>query len=156
MSISPKIQFSSKGVRPDRFFSAYRSADQSISNTTWTKVQFNAEDFDVGNCYDSVTNYVFTADVAGYYFFASAVCFAAMVDGNWIQMGIYKNAALFRLISSTVLGGSADPVIGGSTMMKLAAGDTVAIGVYQNYGAARSIAGGALYTSFTGYRIAPV
>ena len=48
-------------------FSAYMSGDQSISTSTWTKVQFNSELFDTDNCFDSTTNYRFTPTVAGYY-----------------------------------------------------------------------------------------
>ena len=48
-------------------FSAYANASQSISATTYTKITFNAEEFDTANCFDSTTNYRFTPTVAGYY-----------------------------------------------------------------------------------------
>ena len=48
-------------------FLAYISADQTIGNATFTKAQFNTEVFDVGGCYDNVTNYRFTPNVAGKY-----------------------------------------------------------------------------------------
>ncbi len=49
-------------------FYAYRETSvQSVSTTTWTKIQFNAESFDTANCFDSTTNYRFTPNVAGYY-----------------------------------------------------------------------------------------
>jgi len=48
-------------------FSAYMSADQSISTNTWTKVQFDSEAFDTNSNFDSTTNYRFTPTVAGYY-----------------------------------------------------------------------------------------
>lgn len=49
-------------------FRAYRTtSQQSFSQNTWTKVQFNAENFDTDNCFDSTTNYRFTPTKAGYY-----------------------------------------------------------------------------------------
>jgi hypothetical protein len=48
-------------------FSAFRSGNQAFSATTWTKLQFNSEEFDTNSNYDSATNYRFTPTVAGYY-----------------------------------------------------------------------------------------
>lgn len=48
-------------------FSAYLSSNQSISSSTWTKIQLANEDFDTASCYDHVTNYRFTPNIAGYY-----------------------------------------------------------------------------------------
>ena len=48
-------------------FSAYRGSTQSVSSSTFTKVQINTEEFDTNNCFDSTTNYRFTPTVAGYY-----------------------------------------------------------------------------------------
>jgi len=48
-------------------FSAYQNSAQSVSSGTTVKVQFQAEDFDTANCFDSTTNYRFTPNVAGYY-----------------------------------------------------------------------------------------
>ena len=41
-------------------FSVQRSANQNISETTKTKVQFNTENFDTDSAYDNSTNYRFT------------------------------------------------------------------------------------------------
>jgi hypothetical protein len=48
-------------------FSAYLSADQTITSSTFTKVQLNAELFDTNSNFDTATNYRFTPTVAGYY-----------------------------------------------------------------------------------------
>ena len=48
-------------------FSAYRSGNQTLSTSTLTKIQYNAENFDTNNNFDSTTNYRFTPTVAGYY-----------------------------------------------------------------------------------------
>ena len=47
-------------------FRAYRTTNQSVNNTTSTKIIFNAEDFDTNSNYDTSTGR-FTPTVAGYY-----------------------------------------------------------------------------------------
>jgi len=48
-------------------FSAYQSSAQSVSSSTWTKVQFQTEEFDTNSNFDNATNYRFTPTVSGYY-----------------------------------------------------------------------------------------
>jgi hypothetical protein len=48
-------------------FSVYRSGSQTLSTSTLTKIQYNAENFDTNSNFDSTTNYRFTPTVAGYY-----------------------------------------------------------------------------------------
>jgi len=74
-------------------FLAYRSTDQSISDDTLTKVEFDTEIYDTDNCYDNSTNYRFTPTVAGKYFVYSSIRGDAQADSN-IQshsIRIHKN-----------------------------------------------------------------
>jgi hypothetical protein len=48
-------------------FSAYGNVSYSITSGVDTKVRFQTERFDTANCFDNVTNYRFTPNVAGYY-----------------------------------------------------------------------------------------
>jgi hypothetical protein len=48
-------------------FSAVKLTNQSLSNTTFTKVAYTGETFDTANAFDSSTNYRFQPQVAGYY-----------------------------------------------------------------------------------------
>ena len=41
-------------------FQAYLSANQTLPDNTWTKIQFDTEDFDTDSAYDPSTNYRFT------------------------------------------------------------------------------------------------
>ena len=83
-------------------FSAYLSAAQTgLTNTVWTKVALNTEDFDTANAFDSTTNYRFTPQVAGYYQINAGVCGdAATINPNTVFASIYKNGSGYR---STVL-----------------------------------------------------
>jgi len=53
-------------------FEAYLSANQTITDSTATKVEFNTEVYDTNGYYDNATNYRYTPLVAGkYYVYAS-------------------------------------------------------------------------------------
>ena len=75
-------------------FSAYRSTTQSISSATQTKIQFNGEQFDVNNCFDSTTNYRFTPNVAGYYQINSSMNSGASTSPTEVSLTIYKNGSV--------------------------------------------------------------
>jgi hypothetical protein len=81
------------GTNTPAFF-AYLSADQNISNGTWTKAQINTEVFDIGSCYDNATNYRFTP-TAGKYLFTCQVAFATGTDFSNGAISLYKNGSLF-------------------------------------------------------------
>jgi hypothetical protein len=80
-------------------FSAYLGASQTISNSTWTKVQLSAEQFDTNNNFDSTTNYRFTPTVAGYYQFNAT--WGVNATATAIQIAIYKNGSSFAVLSQT-------------------------------------------------------
>jgi len=73
-------------------FSAYLSADQSVSSGVITKIQFDTEEFDTNNCFDNITNYRFTPTVAGYYQINASL----RSEGSSLSLAafyIYKNGS---------------------------------------------------------------
>ncbi|MBA7697921.1 hypothetical protein ES703_106593 [subsurface metagenome] len=73
---------------------AYRAdTRQTITTSTFTKVEFNAETYDNQNEFDSTTNYRFTALEAGYYYIAVSSSFVDALDGKRYHSVIYKNGA---------------------------------------------------------------
>jgi hypothetical protein len=80
-------------------FSAYASGGQNVSNITFTKIQFNNENFDTNNNYDKDTNYRFQPTVAGYYQVNSVILFGGGVSGFSAYSSIYKNGTLYLLSS---------------------------------------------------------
>jgi len=58
-------------------FHAYLSSNQSVSSATFTKAQINTEVYDTDGAYDNSTNYRFTPQTAGKYFFYGMV----FIDG---------------------------------------------------------------------------
>jgi len=59
-------------------FRAYSNANQTLSATTLTKVQFNTEEFDTTTDYDNSTNYRFTPSVEGYYLISTNILFVGV------------------------------------------------------------------------------
>ena len=76
-------------------FSVYRSGTQSFSNSVFTKVQFNAEDWDTNFCYDNSTNYRFTPNVAGYYHVSLSLSWG-FTSGGVSFAALYKNGSAWK------------------------------------------------------------
>lgn len=78
-------------------FSAYQSSAQTLSSATWTKLQFQTEEFDTNSNFDNATNYRFTPTVAGYYQVNGGLAIAASNTG--IRVAIYKNGTVYKYLS---------------------------------------------------------
>ena len=95
-------------------FSAYQSSAHSATNGVNTKVQFQTEQFDTANCFDSATNYRFTPNVAGYYQVNAAV---AQVTASQTELALYlfKNGSAARLLQNNIT--PAARQVAGSTLI---------------------------------------
>ncbi len=94
-------------------FSAYlNTGAQTLSNATWTKLTFNAEEFDTNNNFDATTNYRFTPTVAGYYQIDVSMYFDYSVSQFTNAEGaIYKNGSAFKKVVQQGYGGYGTGVI---------------------------------------------
>ena len=72
-------------------FSVYRNGTQSITNNTYTKVQYNTENFDTDNTFDNSTNYRFTPAFSGKSFLVASVRVYGTTDFNNFIVEIRKN-----------------------------------------------------------------
>lgn len=75
-------------------FSAYRSTNQTVNNSTWTKVQADVEEFDTNSNYDNAANHRFTPTVAGYYQINGEVKLTG--SASTLIASIYKNGSEFK------------------------------------------------------------
>lgn len=132
-------------------FSAFGNA-QTVSNTTWTKVVLQNEEFDTNSNFDSGTNYRFTPTVAGYYQITGSVYYGTTTGGTTVS--IYKNGSEFKRGSQNagVSGGGSQSYVSaliyfnGST-------DYVEFYLYQNSGGSVTTNGGAALQYFQGILI---
>src|SRR5210317_1441292 len=65
---SGNITVNNAALKNTPAFEVYLNSNQSISASTYTKVQYNTEILDTDSCYDNATNYRFTPTVSGKYF----------------------------------------------------------------------------------------
>lgn len=133
-------------------FSAYRSGAQSITTTTWTKVQVNAETFDPDSAFDATTNYRFQPTVAGYYRINGAVNFTSTGSVMACGAAIYKNGAIASPPSYAPLSGVAAMSV--STLVYLnGSSDYVELWAHLNSSGTINIAGGADATAMSGHLV---
>jgi hypothetical protein len=93
--------FATAGGTNTPAFSVYRNATQSITAGVVTKIQFNTEEYDTNNAFDSSTNYRFTvpSGKAGKYFFTiNATITQDTQDSNRIILYIYKNGSVIARV----------------------------------------------------------
>ena len=70
---------------------ARRHSDQSISHNSWTKIQFNLEDWDLGSNY-STSTYRFTATTQGYYKATGQCMYDELTAGSSVVLiSFFKN-----------------------------------------------------------------
>ena len=72
-------------------FSVYRNGTQAIANNTATKVQYNTENFDTDNTFDSSTNYRYTPAFSGKSFLVGSIRLYGTDDFNNYTLEIHKN-----------------------------------------------------------------
>ena len=90
-------------------FFAYRtSSNQSFSQNTDTKIQFNTELFDTDSCYDNSTNYRFTPTVAGKYYISAGAYIDGTTTSSPTGLKLYKNGSEYHtalIYSGGLVGG---------------------------------------------------
>jgi len=135
-------RFTSTGYKPAiaPLFRAYLSANQSISNTTFTKVHFNTKVYDTTSDFDT-SNYRFVPSVAGYYYVHGAVRYNNGLDGKVLVSQIFKNG------SATIAFEGSSNSTDSSTQMSVivymnGTTDYLEFYTYHNYGSATNIYGG--------------
>ena len=139
-------------------FLSYRNGSaQSVTTTTFTKIAFNAEEFDTASAFDSTTNYRFTPQVAGYYQLNATVTstyatlkrllFQFWKNGSVVNGGSDLDKASADASSFNTSSASTLLYMNGTT-------DYVEIYVYLNgttSGSTLGVANGINATSFSGY-----
>jgi len=89
---SGNVTTSASGLQNTPAFQAKMSADQTISDDVYTKVQFNTEDYDTNSMYDTST-YRFTPTTSGKYFIYTYASLSAEAASELdsARLSIYLN-----------------------------------------------------------------
>jgi hypothetical protein len=89
---NPDIAFSDNAPDYNVLCRAVRAtSNQTISNATETKVELNYETFDVGNDFDSTTNYRFTVPVTGYYHIDAQIVWITPTENVEYRLMVREN-----------------------------------------------------------------
>jgi hypothetical protein len=139
-------------------FEATRSSDQTLSSSTYAKVQYNTETFDTAGAYDNSTNYRFTipsGQAGKYYIYASATISSnAQTDFNFGNIVIYKNGSEYRnLISDHRANPVYRPYVAVQAIMDLAVSDYIEIYARVNTGSATPKIQGTNANYFGAYKL---
>ncbi len=98
ITIPDAVTVSSVSLSNTPAFQAYRTATQSISNSTFTKVENNVVLFDTDSAYDNSTNYRFTipSGKAGKYAFGVSCNIHDLPDAGYAYALVYKNGSKLK------------------------------------------------------------
>lgn len=135
-------------------FSAGQSSNQTISNETFTKLNFQTEHFDTDNAFDNTTNYRFTVPTgkAGKYFFNAGYLIQSGDNKRYISY-FYKNGSRVDYSIGNEITGSGNSVAGtnSSLIIDLAVDDYIEFYVYHSTGSSKSTHSS--YCYFAGYKL---
>lgn len=123
----PAPHFTQPSPGQSSAFRAHATADQSISATTWTKVLFDTEDYDLGG---EVASSTFTAKADGIYQLTANVYFATVADGNRNILSVLVGGVEVARIFDGFSGGAGAAMVRGSCILRLTAGQAVEIHTY--------------------------
>lgn len=131
---------------------AHLASNQSVNNTSITKLSLASEVYDRNNDFDSSTNYRFTAPVDGLYLAIASVHTTGTQDDNLI-IYIQKNGGdLFRTRTHASAGASMAANCTGIALLD--ANDYLEVFVHHNFGSATNMTGSKEYTWFNVQKIA--
>lgn len=115
-------------------FLATLSGAQSPADNTVTTVLFDSEVYDEGSDYNPATG-IFTAPFDGLYRFDASAQFAGLADADEFLLRFFVNSTNYT--GARFMNGGASGVGASSTLeIRLVAGDTVAVRVFQDNGTA--------------------
>lgn len=137
----------SSGTPTYRGVSVYRTAGKTISNNTWTVVDWTAENFDSDSYHDNSTNntrFTVPSGYAGKYSIQGNINWDASSTSSIRGVSVYKNGSYVVNPSNTlaISNGSNSNNTSFNYVINLAVGDYVEIYVYHNNGGNLTMTGG--------------
>ena len=150
---SGNVTTSASGMQNTPAFSAKLSSGQIISASTFTKVQFDNEQYDTDNKYDT-SNYRFTPTISGVYHINALIMFANLSGtGNLVKVRITKNGSYLTQCGDFAMTttGSADPIWTTAIDVQLNTTDYIEVEAFQNTGGGVEL--DTNFSYFSGYKL---
>ena len=127
------------------------STNQSISNNTVTKIQFNTTTLDTGSFWDS-SNYRWTPNVSGYYFTNCQYKFLSSGSTSVLRVKLQKNGTDYCTSTMVSTGGSNSAITSGFVHLN-GSSDYIEAYAQHQEGSTELIGGDPELTFFQGYKI---
>ena len=127
-------------------FQAEMVGDQSVTNHTWTKVKFNAQNWDTNDNYDHTDNdWCFEAPAAGKYWYKVSLKCTDLAENGGLHVALHKDSGsgyveqrkTYRL-NYQPNAANKDCHVETTGLISLAANDKIAVYGYHNHNAARN------------------
>ena len=96
---SGNLTLNNSALKNTPAFYVYLSGSQSITSATFTKVQFDTENFDTDSAFDSSTNYRFTVpsgEAGKYKFYFDLSGSSDSNNATYVIAALYKNGSLIK------------------------------------------------------------
>jgi hypothetical protein len=146
-----------KHIQNTPSFLAFMNGNQSISNTTYTKLEMDTEVYDSDGTYDHSTNYRFTPGVAGKYFCYAKIRWDTGTDIAAAILAFYKNGSILHKETTFQTNATTHQI---GAIIDLDDNDYVEAFAYQNGGSSENVNGDSTLGQDTGmfqaFRIAGV
>jgi hypothetical protein len=143
----------SQGLTVSKAFMAHASTTKTIPDSSFTRVDFGTEVFDLGGDFDNATNHYFVAPYDGIYQFNATVRLSGITDGDRLIIILYKNGSGWLRGTDIIVGGTSAASISMSVAGQLTASDAVEVRVWHNGGTGVATVDGSSFTHFSGYMI---
>ena len=140
------LTWADASASPDwQSFQAEMVGDQSITNHTWTKVRFNAQNWDTNDNYDHTDNdWCFEAPAAGKYWYKVSLLCKDLAENGTLRVALYKDSGSGYVEQKKTLrinyqpnAANKDMTVETTGLISLAANDKIAVYGYHNHNAAR-------------------
>jgi len=131
---------------------AYLTSDQTIADSSDTKVTLNSKNYDGDDEFDSSTNYRFTAKNDGYYQVNASVSYASPVDQANYIVQIRKNGTAYSKAQIST-SGTTRVSIPISDIVPLETDDYLELYTSHNSGSSRDIDGGTIQAFMSVHRL---
>lgn len=140
--------------REDSLFHSHKNGtDQTgVSDSTWTKVTFGTEDFDIGSDYDA-GNSKYVAPEAGKFRFTAAVVMTPAASETLIRVSLYKNGSEVKTMANQGSLSTRGLTATVTATLSLAANDEIEVYVYHTVGSSGTVFGGSALSYFEGQRV---
>ena len=149
---SGNVTPNASGIKNTPAFQVKKTSTQSISNTSFTKLTWDAEDWDTDSAFGS-DKFTVPTNEAGKYYFQVTTEMAGIDDAEFVQILLYKNGSSQAGTTARWYSPSAGDDVRARTnvILALSAADYVEAYIYQNEGGA--VDASAAESFFRGYKL---